>query len=75
MHTKYTTTVIDYDCPKGMTKTKCPLRQWLQTQTLFYVKGSVLQLTNERYRLARAEYINAIAHMHQLCNACKTKGR
>ena len=75
MHTLFMTYLINTECPKDMNEQKCPLRQWLKTQDLFYTtqNESLLLPTAELYRLARAEYVHAIEHMNQICNKCQEK--
>lgn len=73
MRMKLYTLLLDYECPEGVDTKNCPLRKYLKTQKLFRVKkqDNVLEPTAETYRLARAEYVQAIAEMHNICTKCQ----
>lgn len=75
MRMKLYTLLLDYECPEGSDTKNCPLREYLKTQKLFRVKeqDNVLEPTAETYRLARAEYVQAIAKMHNICTKCTDK--
>ena len=79
MHTKFVTPLIDHECPKKINEKKCPLRKWLKKGDLFKfdeTDKNLLIPTAELYRLARAEYVQAIEHMNHICRDClesKTK--
>lgn len=76
MHTTFITKVVDRDCPKGMNKTNCPLRKWLNdNQTLFDIKDNELVAIEPLFRLARRPYVQAIEHMNQICRHCSEKTR
>ena len=53
------------------------LKKWLKTQNLFKVKeqGNVLEPKAETYRMARAEYVQAISEMHRICIACQNNAQ
>ena len=72
MHTTFTTYLINQECPKGMTEKNCPLRKYIKESGLFHIgqKETLLEPTKELYRLARAEYVNAIEEMNYICRNC-----
>lgn len=73
MHMKLYTVLLDCRCPKGKTLKSCELMEYLRTQKLFKItkQYNLLKPTAETYRLARAEYIQAIGEMHRICNKCQ----
>lgn len=77
MHTIFHTTLIDQNCPKDKDENNCNLRKWLKEQDLFYVtqNNAFLEPTKEHYRLARAEYVNAINYMNQICRHCQIENQ
>ncbi len=75
MFTVFTTYLIRHECPAGMTERNCPLRKHLKEQKLFHfgANETMLEPTAELYRLARAEYVQEIDHMNQICYHCQQK--
>ncbi|MBR0212820.1 MAG: hypothetical protein IJQ55_04405 [Alphaproteobacteria bacterium] len=74
MHMTLYTVLLDYECPEGKNTRNCQLMEYLQTQKLFKSnkkQPNLLEPTAETYRVARAEYIQAIGEMHQICNKCQ----
>ena len=73
MHMKLYTLLLDSKCPKGKTLKDCQLMEYLRTQNLFKITNqhNLLIPKAETYRLARAEYVQAIAEMHNICTKCQ----
>jgi hypothetical protein len=74
MHTKFVTTLIDHDCPDDKNEKNCALRKYLKEKPLLFKTSkqdkTLLTPTAEPYRLARAEYIQAIEKMNSICRDC-----
>lgn len=71
MHTTFTTYLINTTCPKQMTETNCPLRDFMKKQHVFHQTiNEVLFEPTKPYTEIRSEYIDTLDKIHDICQNC-----
>lgn len=77
MYTNINLQLVCTECPKGMTKQNCPVRQYIADEPeLFHESVNENLVTLARaYDSARGKYEGALFDISQLCKQCKEKAR
>ena len=77
MYTDINLQICSTECPKGMNKSNCLVRQYMTGKPELFnesMNENLFKLAQE-YNSARGKYEGALSDIFQLCKQCKDKVR